>query len=177
MLQAIPQAELDHFNFNSAQELEQATLGSPIQLNTIHPDDILEYEAQTPIQDLLITTNIWLFPVIANGKTRCFLTVDKINGNWEATSIGSAQLAEEWSNICDAYPQGSGYGKTFVRIYQATSDLVLLDDPDGGNAFIALRSAGIALGLEGGEVHDPADVLLGMKDVVRQSLEQGQQYE
>lgn len=176
-LESIPQSDLEHFNFNSADELQQATLGAPIEIYTIHPDDILDFNGQTPVADLVSPTGMWLVPVVANGKIRTFLTVDTVDGAWKAISIGSSQLAEEWSNIADAYPQEGDYGKIFVRIYQATSDLILVNLPQGGNAFIALRSAGIALGLEGGELYSPAKVLLDMKDTVRQSLEQNQAYE
>lgn len=171
-LQAIPPTDLSYFNFQSFEQLEQATLGDPLMLYTIDPSDILSFEGDTPIQDLLQETGIWMFPVLAEGKMRTFLQVEKLEQKWQAVSLGSSGLAEEWDNIGAAYPPEKSYDRKLVRIYQATSDFVFLDLPQGGNAFMPMRSARIVLELEGGNLQNPAQVVFDLQEPVRQNLEQ-----
>ena len=171
-LQAIPPTDLSYFNFQSLEQVEQATLGDPFMIYTIDPYDILAFKGDTPVRYLLQETGIWMFPVMAEGKMRTFLKVEKRDQKWQAISLGASGLCEEWDNIAAAYPADKNYTLKMVRIYQATSDLVLLDLPQGGNAFLPLRSARIALGVEGGKLQDPAQVLFDLQQPVRQNLEQ-----
>jgi len=170
-LEAIPLQELDRFNFNSPQELNRATLGEPFRIFTITTQDILSYDGQTQIGELITAIDIWYFPVMVEGRARTLLGVEKTGGVWKAASIGSSQLAEEWSRVQETYPTQLGFQKKFVRIYQATSDFVLLDQPQESSVLLPLRSAGIALGLEHRKPHSPKDVLMEMKETVLRNLE------
>lgn len=173
-VQAIPHTDLHRFNFHSPQELGRATPGAPFRIFTIHPRDILNYDGQVPATDLVRPTEVWLVPVLVDGQSRLLLTVENTGGGWEAVSIGAAQLAMEWSRLGEDFPGRTGQDKIFVRIYQATSDLALVDAPAAGKAFIPLGAASQALGLAAGELYPPSDVIMSMKDVIRGNLEMGQ---
>jgi len=171
-LRAIPPSDLARFNFSTAKEQQEAVLGAAVHLHTIPAHDILGYDGQQAVSELIVPLNIWLFPVISDGQTRTFLTVQRINGDWQAASIGSSGLAAQWADVQSAYPEQSGYHATLVRVFQATSDFVLLEQPQKKEAgLIALQSASAVLGLRDSVMHDPAHVVRAMQEPVRRNIE------
>lgn len=176
-LQAIPPGEITHFNFISPRELEQATLGVPFQIHTIDPRDILKHDGHSPVADLVRPTDVWLVPVVVDDRFRTLLTVDRIDGVWRAVSIGASGLAEEWEALENTYPKQQGYELTFVRVYQAVSDFVLLDQPRHEDAMIPMRSASMVLGMPRGEALAPSSVIEDLRETVRMNLELDRAYQ
>jgi hypothetical protein len=171
MLKAIPDNIVQQFNFSSPEELGQASLGTPFQVFTIHPDEILNYVAGTPIEEIISETDHWFFPVTVNGEARTLLTVAQMGGQWQAISIGSAGLAQEWADTVAKYDSSAGYTQKLVTIYQATADFVLLGGV-GGDKLLPLKAGRVALGLkEEAEPSDPADIIFGLQGSVRKNIE------
>ena len=171
MLQAIPDEAAKQLNFSSSEELSLASLGTPFQVFTIHPDEILNYSAGTSIEAIISETDQWLFPVTVNGEVRTLLTVAQVGGQWQAGSIGSAGLAQEWTDAVAKYDASTGYTQKLVRIYQATADFVLLGGV-GGDNLLPLKAGRVALGVkENAEPSDPAEIIFGLQESVRKNIE------
>jgi len=175
LLEAIPVGELGYFNFTDQGEVDQAKLGGPFMIYTILPDEILNYAAGTDVKSIISATNIWLFPVVSKGEARTLLTIDFVDGNWRAVSIGGSGVAKQWADITkmDNSAVGGGIYK-FVRIYQAASDFVLMPAEDIGGTkmvLVPLESGRITLELKGEGAYDPSEIILGLQEPVRENLE------
>ena len=170
-LKAIPLQELDRFNFNSPQELNRATLGEPFRIFTINPQDILSYDGQTKVSELIKAIDIWFFPVEVQGRARTLLRVEKTDEAWKAVSIGASALAREWASIEKAHPRQPGSQKTFIRIYSAVSDYVLFDYFQEGSVLVPLSSASTFEGVATGKLYPPSEALMDLKKVLQKKFE------
>jgi hypothetical protein len=171
MLEAIPDNIVQQFGFSSPEELNQASLETPFQVFTIHPDEILNHNASIPVGDITSETDQWFFPVTVGGEVRTLLTVAKEGDQWQAVSIGSAGLAQEWTNTLGQYDASTGYTHKLVRIYQATADFVLLGG-FGGDKLLPLKAGKVTLGVkEDAEPSDPADIIFALQETVRKNIE------
>jgi len=90
-------------------------------------------------------------------------------------AIGSSRLARQLKRVQDTWPESEGYEHTFVRIYQAQSDFVVLSK-EGTIGIVPLESAKIALRLETlkegtYESYSPSDILPRLIPIVRLNLE------
>jgi len=175
LLRAIPPGDLRYYGFSVEGELTQATLGSPVRVSTINPDRLLRYTEQTELASFLSPTQLWFFPVLYLGEVKTILTVDTVNGKSKAVAIGSSRLARQLKRVQDTWPESEGYEHTFVRIYQAQSDFVVLSK-EGTIGIVPLESAKIALRLETlkegtYESYSPSDILPRLIPIVRLNLE------
>ena len=172
MLKALPQEVLAQFNFSSSEELDLASLGTPFQVYTIPPEEILNYNAGTPIGQIIFETDHWFFPVTVKGEVRTLLTVAKVEGKWQAVSIGSAGLAKEWTEVVAKY---NSYTLKLIRIYQAAADFVLLGDA-GTDELLPMTSGRVALGYTGdAEPMDPAETIFKLQGAVQKNIEEAKQ--
>lgn len=170
MLQALPDNIVQQFNFSSPEELSQASLGTPFQVFTIHPDEILNYGAGTSIEAIISGTDQWFFPVTVNDQVRTLLAVARIGEQWQAVSIGSSGLGQQWTDTVAQYDSSAGYTHKLVRIYQAKADFVLLGGT-GGDKLVPLDAGRIALGYRDAQPRDPAEVILELQGPVQENIE------
>lgn len=173
LLKAIPIGDLEHYNFPDEKELDQATLGNPFRICTITPELILNYSPGTSLEEVVSPTFVWLFPVILKGETRTLLTVDLIDGEWRAVAIGRSGLAKRWASILESWPSSEGYEHTFVRIFQAKADFVILSHP-GETKITPLESTCISLGLHEAETYSPSDIMMKLQKPVQDNIESSQ---
>jgi hypothetical protein len=169
LLPAIVGDSLKHYNFSDPKELDKATLGGPFRVYTITPENILSYSSGVPVERIISPTSVWLFPVIAEGEVRTLLTVDQVDGGWKAVAIGSSGLAKQWASIMQVRPSSEGYDHTFVRVFQATSDIVLVSRL-GETEIIPLESARVSLGLVQGGTFSVQDIIISMQKPVLDNL-------
>jgi hypothetical protein len=171
ILDALPEDTLSQFNFSGFEELDRASLGTPFQVYSIHPQDILNYDAGTPIDSHVYATDHWLFPVTIDGQVRVLLEVANMQGTYQAVALGSAGLGQQWSNANEQYSARDGYINMLVRIYQAKADFVLLGGA-GGNKLLPLEAGRIAMGdaAEAGPM-DPAVVISALQGTVQRNIE------
>lgn len=167
-LKAIPAQDLGHFSFADQSEVDQAELGNPFMIYTILPDQIFNYLEGTDIESIIIPTGVWLYPIVSKDKARMLLTVESVDGNWQAVSIGGSGVANQWESIVESLGVESTY--KFVRVYQATADFVLISDKVE-TKMVPLESARISLDLEGETAYDPSTVILGLRKPVRDNIE------
>jgi len=167
LLQKIPEEALAYFNFDNAGQVEKSVLGEPFRVYTIPPGDILNY-AGSDVQ--ISPTPIWFVPVIADGKVRTLITVDLVGGEYQAVAVGGSNLSKEWASVIEKWPPSAGYEHAFVRVFQATADFVLLSRPGQAGGMVALEAGRVSLGLSGGEIYTPAQILSALKNPVMENI-------
>jgi hypothetical protein len=170
LLKAIPAGELARFNFSNPDDVRQATLGEGFRVFTISPDLILNYDGRSSVQEMIRPTSLWFFPVVAGGQVRTMITVDMVDGQYRAVSVGGSGVAVEWARAQVKWPSSSGYTRVFLRIYQATADFVVVSD--ASQTKMAPLPSGKTL-LGGGEAAllDLAEVLPGLQEAVRVNMD------
>lgn len=169
-LKAIPVQYLGYFNFSNPQELEQAILGTPFRMYTIAPQDILNYQAGTPVSQILVPRTVWFFPVVVNGESRTLLEVQLMKGVWQAVGIGNSGTAKLWAIAQKAWHTVEGYESVFVRVFQAQADFVVLTH-QGDIKMIPLESVQKALDLAQEGAYNPAEIIVGLQQSVQKNLE------
>lgn len=161
---------------SSLANMESAsTIGQGFQIFTISPQQLASADS-TSIPGILTASSLWQFIVMGETQPQALLTVDRVGDQWLAVSLGAAGLAAELVSVIQAWPESSGYSLTFVRVYQAKSDLIVVSKAGTVIGVVPLISARIALGI-GGEQLDPLSlsdekvVLSKLKEVVARALQ------
>ena len=174
-LKAIPVNDLSHYGFSAEEDLANATLGDPVRVYTISPDGLFGYTEKMELSSLLSPTDLWFFPVLYLGDVRTILTVDKMNGELKAVAIGSSGLARQLKEVQDTWPESEGYEHTFVRIFQAQADFVILFKEESVK-MVPLESAKVALkldktGKEAYRLYNASDLLPELIPLVRWNIQ------
>ena len=120
-LKSFPSEELGNFGFSPGDKISETVLGAPFQLYTITPDKLLYAKDDTPVSGLISPTGQWLFPIVLEDKSRAILTVEQMDGEWVAVSMGMAGLAVEMEKLNRQWPKAKGYEPKLIAIYQAAS--------------------------------------------------------
>jgi hypothetical protein len=84
--------------FESLNDIYTATLDTPIVDYFIRLDQLKKYDANNKLEDLLIPTEQFYYPVLVKGQVRSSITVSKIDGKWQAVSFGSHNFIELVAN-------------------------------------------------------------------------------
>lgn len=169
-LKAIPKRDLGHFNFSSQKELDEARLGSPFRVYTIDPEKIFGFTSTMSLNEIISPTRLWFFPIISNDEIRTLLTIDLVDGEWRAVAIGSSGLAKQWASVVSVWPTSKGYKHTFVRVFQASADFVVVSDPKEAR-MVPLESARISLKIERAKAYNPSEIIPALKKAVRDNIE------
>lgn len=117
-------SSMQQLGFKSQDEVNNAQVGEGFRLYTIHPANLMNESITPEFQNLVTSTDQWQFLVRTGGKAAALLTVDRLNGTWLPTSIGSSALAQALSDVLSAWPSSAGYRCRLIRVYQARSDLI-----------------------------------------------------
>lgn len=161
--------DIRQYGFLDSKELDQATLGEPFQIYTITPGKILEYDSSMSIEQMISTTSVWLFPIVAKDEVRALLTVGRIDAKWEAYEVGGSRLAKLLAAVMDKYPSSEGYDFKFIRVFQASADFALVSRP-GEVELIPLEPARISSDLVQGSAHRPSDIIPKLQEAVHRNL-------
>lgn len=123
-------------------------LQNGFQVYTVHPAALME---STHIGSVILPTGVWRFIVLSNDQPAALITVQQVNGQWAAVSMGGAALAVEMSKVMAKWPQSDGYTHRFIRVYQARADFVEISRPSAAQepGFVPLTSSRVALGITG----------------------------
>ena len=177
LLHKIPEETLTYFNFDTAEELEKSVLGEPFRMYTILPEVILNYGgSDLPVEKMISPTPIWFFPVIVDGKIRTLITVDLVGGEYQAVAVGGSNLSKEWGSVIEKWPPSAGYEHTFVRVFQATADFVLLSRVGQAGGMVALEAGRVSLGLGAGEIYPPAQILPALRIPVMENIKSSEDF-
>jgi hypothetical protein len=169
---------LDRFGFYSQGDITGAELGAAFQVFTIPPDKILSYDPSiSDLTSMIVPTNLWQFLIISQGNPKSLLTVDFLNDQWTAVSIGASGLAMQLSKITEAWPASAGYRWRLIKVYQAKSDLLEISLGDKVIGIVPLLSARMALGFEKEDfdplgLEDSRNILIYLKPTVENNLQE-----
>ena len=146
-LRTIPPENFAQYGIPDGINLEDISLGAANRVYTVD----FASSAGNPVDKLssmLAPTSMWFFETTHDGVPCCILTVDDLNGEYRAVAIGSAGIAKELHQLEQEYPGEAGYSRVFVRVFRATSDLVLVTREGESEKVAGLVSARISLELE-----------------------------
>jgi len=164
-LEDIPAEELSLFGFESQEELNQAEVGTPFKVYTIHHEDLENYYATNSIATILKDTGNWFVPILVKGQRRLLMTVSQIEEKWEAVGISGAGLAFEIETFFEALPDlinlagiSGDTSLKFVRVFEAFSDFMLIQTAEGDHIKL-FKSAQMAMEIQDDVLLDPKVVL------------------
>ncbi|AAQ61055.1 hypothetical protein [Chromobacterium violaceum] len=146
------------------RELASLQLGRGFPVYTVDPQRLLAAEAD--LSRLMTPTGSWRFVVLSGARPVGLVTVEKMDGRWQAISFGAAELAR---NVEAAQ---AGHGQTrFLRVYQAQTDFLEVAPAGGKPRFAALMSARERLSLQQQPaLLDGADLIEPLRAAVRAGL-------
>ena len=156
-------------------ELSESVLGEGFQVFTVPPDKLLAARPDQGLLTLAVPTSQWEFLVLSEGKAKATLTVDLVNNVWTAVSFGKAGLAQQLETVLKTWPISSDYRFRLIRVYQATSDFIVLSKGDEVEGVIPLTSARVAMGLEYKsfnpmDLRSPNEVVTDLIPIVRANI-------
>ena len=132
-LELITPEDMSHFGLSPGDNISEAVLGTPFQLYTITPTKLLDAGDDTPVSSLISPTGSWLFPIVLDGKSRAILTVEEMDGKWQAVTMGKSGLAGEMEKLNGQWPKAKGYEPKLIAIYQAASYFFTIPEKDSKN--------------------------------------------
>jgi hypothetical protein len=166
---------LMRLGFRRESEIDQAMLGEGFQVFTIAPDRLLKTGAADG-PAMAVGTSLWQFLVVSDHDARATLTIDRMNGEWLAVSLGASGVADQLMAMVRRYPTSTGFQLRLVRVYQASADLVEVSQSGTVAGLVPLVSARVALGLPD-QAFDAADlrpwpeVAAGLRPVVARAMQ------
>lgn len=167
------------FEVNDLSELKRATLGMGFEIHSAHPNQILA--GGTTLDKMVSGNGIWHFIVLVDANPVALLEMQKVNGKWEAIGAGAAKLAQDVQMAANQHAGGSAF--RFVRIYQATADLIEVRDAKASAQYVPLIAArknlrmaapsasnGLTATASNPALHSGSDVLPALQAAIRQNL-------
>jgi hypothetical protein len=165
-LSRVPLEARGHYGFTRSDDFQQARLGTAFNLYTITPQSLLTSGADTPVTSLLSKTAMWYFPVMIHNEIRALLVVDQVDGQWQAVSLGYAELAKALDRVGQRWPQAEGFHPQLIAVFQAKEYLVRVPEYSS-NDLISIFPTGREL--MGGNA---AGVIERLKPVVKEAIQQ-----
>jgi hypothetical protein len=96
------------YGFQSEKEAASASLGQPVVAFLVRLDQLREYQPSGDATRLLTGGDKVLYPVVADGRVRSSIIIDKGSGSWKAASFGGPQLIQRLTQARDRVsPQGA----------------------------------------------------------------------
>ena len=132
-LELITPEDMNNFGLLPSANISEAVLGNPFQLYTITPAKLLDAGDDTPVSSLISPTGSWLFPIVLDGKSRAILTIEEMDGKWQAVTMGKSGLAGEMEKLNGQWPKAKGYEPKLIAIYQAASYFFTIPEKDSKN--------------------------------------------
>lgn len=125
-------------------ELRKLTLGVGFEVNTIDPASLMYANPSADLGRMSHGTDVWKFVILSEGQPVGLLEMNKVQGRWQAVGAGASKLAED---IVAAAPLTGDGSFRFVRIFQATSDLIEVRGAGARSQFVPMPSARRTLAL------------------------------
>jgi len=157
---------------SSYADLRQVTLGAGFEVLTVDPVPLMYASRTADLGRMAKSTGVWKFEILSKGQPVGLLEMNRVNGRWQAVGAGSAKLARDVYAAAGASPDGAF---RFIRIYQATSDLMEVRGRGNASRFLPLPSAQRSLSLSKVKLAQGAlssqDLLPSLQAAVRSNLE------
>ncbi len=145
---------LNQFGLSGRQEAAASSLGEGFQVFAVRADSLLKNLQD--ISTLAVPTSLWQFLVWKGGRAIALLTVDRMNDQWLAVSIGASGLANQLKRMREAWLAAEGYEFKLIKIYAAKSDFIEVSQGGKAIGLVPMISARMALGLPSQDL-DPRD--------------------
>lgn len=140
---------IGHLGLSSRVSVEAATIGHGFQVHTTSFGKSATSTAVTT-PEIIKPTNLWQFILLSADNATALVTVDLVNSQWTAVSVGAAGLAKELQQVVQAWPASSGYDLQLITIYQAMCEFVKVSRYGTDVGIVPLTSARLALNMQDG---------------------------
>ena len=157
------------FDVKEFSQLQSASLGLAFEVNTTSPQKLAA--SNIPLEKMLQGNGIWNFVIMVKDRPVALLEMAKIDGRWQAQGAGGAKLAQDVYQAAQSHGGKSAF--RFVRIYQATADLLEVQDSQANARYVPLVAARESLQmdkLQAGTSLSGQDVLPSLQEAVRKNL-------
>jgi hypothetical protein len=162
-----PQGELP-FGLSSS-DLGAARVAYGFPVHTVDPAAMLA--GQEPLSTLAKPNGQWRFVVAVRGKPVGLVTVESVNGQFEAVAYGAAELSRDIDALFARHGNPARSNLRFVRVHQSGSDLLEVAGTDGRLRFAPLQSARAALALQKDELLDESVLAAPLRAAARANIE------
>jgi hypothetical protein len=169
------QEELAKFGFNSREEFNHAAVGDVFKVHFLQPHAVLNTIHADSLLSVSDDTSIWQFLVLSTQGAACMVTVDNIDNQWIAVSVGGAGLAKQLYEMIQTWPKSGGYELALIKSLQAKSDFLEVYQNQKLLGIIPLVSAKIAMDRQNMKTTvmlTADDILETLVPVVKQNLKQ-----
>lgn len=132
------------FDLARAGDLSKTHIADGFEVHTIAPQDIAA--GRSELRHMVQASGIWRFFVKVGAKPVGLVTVQRMDGRWQAVSFGGAGLAQELSELMAEHADVGADRLRFIRVHQAQTDLLEVVSPSDLQArYAPLASARAAL--------------------------------
>lgn len=171
------------FDLGRPADLANMRIDGGFEVHTIAPKDLVA--GRGDLRHMAQPTGIWRFFVKVAGKPVGLVTVQRMEGRWQAVSFGGAGLAQELSDLMAEHADVGADHLRFIRVHQAQTDLLEVTSPadlQARYALLASARAALAASLQAARgVDDPVpaaaprlvdtyDLLEPLRSAVKRSL-------
>jgi hypothetical protein len=163
----------DGFPFDVADfsDLKNASLGLGFEVHSVQPQRLAAGGAS--LDKMLSGIGIWNFLVMVDKHPVALLEMAKVDGRWQVQGAGGAKLAQDVYQAAQNHSGKSAF--RFVRIYQATADLLEVQDSQAKARYVPLIAARESLKMMAPAAKDSVlpssqDVLPALQEAVRRNL-------
>jgi hypothetical protein len=127
------------FDLARPEDLSSTRISGGFEVHTIAPKDV--FAGRGELRHMAQPTGIWRFFVKVAGKPVGLVTVQRMEGRWQAVSFGGASLAQELSDLMAEHAAVGADHLRFIRVHQAQTDLLEVTSPTDLQARYALLAS------------------------------------
>ncbi len=117
----LPDIARSSAGFSSVQA-SSAILGEGFQVYRVNETELLN--STRSFDRIADPTDIYRFLVVSENQPMSLVTVGKFNNEWTTIKVGARGIAEKFQQILKTWPATDGFTHRFIRVYNATLDLV-----------------------------------------------------
>ncbi|MGM9480175.1 hypothetical protein ACS5PN_03180 [Roseateles sp. NT4] len=161
------------FDLPRAGDLANTRIAGGFEVHTIAPQDIAA--GRSELRHMVQASGIWRFFVKVGTRPVGLVTVQRMDGRWQAVSFGGAGLAQELSELMAEHADVGADHLRFIRVHQAQTDLLEVVSPTDLQArYAPLASARAALSTEApattSKLLDTYELLEPLRNAVKRNL-------
>jgi hypothetical protein len=112
----MPPEVLKKLGFESAEQLEGATLGSPHKVYIVNLNDVKAFKSGDDPKKIIGKTKEILYPILENGNVTSAIGFRKEKGDWIPTTLGASSEVKVAEPVRDKHgkSKGKGHSSYFV---------------------------------------------------------------
>ncbi|MBV6321498.1 hypothetical protein KVP70_11170 [Duganella sp. HSC-15S17] len=123
---------------SDVQDLKDARVGHGFQIYTVDPQDLVA--GRSDLSAMAKPSPVWRFVLNLHDRPIGLVTVEQVNGHWQAVAFGASTLAQDVEALMAFHGNADRSNLRFIRIYQAQSDFLEVA-ANGTARFAPLHSA------------------------------------